>query len=132
MTRTANPFVSVVMAAAVLGACFSERRTPTGIEDIECSVALPAPGPNEVLVAIRDFAFHHPEVRVSAGTTVTWVNCEPAAVEAHTSTADDGAWASPSLPSVGGTFSRTFTSPGRFDYHCAPHPFMQGMVVVDG
>jgi plastocyanin len=125
-------FLAAVTMAAALGACFSERRPPTALDDLECSVALPTPGSNQVLVAIRDFAFHPAELRFPAGTTVTWINCEPAAVEAHTSTADGGAWSSPSLQPVGGTFSHTFVSPGRFDYHCAPHPFMRGTVVVEG
>jgi plastocyanin len=120
-----------VIGGAIAGlGCFSERRNPAGIEDIECSVPLPEAGPNQVIVAIRDFAFHPAEVRVATGTTVTWINCEPASVEAHTSTADDGAWSSPLLQGAGGAFSRAFGSPGRIDYHCAPHPFMRGSVVV--
>lgn len=132
MRLGANRFAIVAALAVVFVACFSERRSPTGLEDIECSVALPSPGPNEVLVAIRDFAFHPQEVRVSVGTTVTWINCEPAGVEAHTSTSDDGVWASPALQAaVGGKFSQPFASPGRFDYHCEPHPGMRGAVVVE-
>ncbi len=123
----------VVLAALAIapGACFSERRSPTGLDDIECSVALPPAGPNEVVVAVRDFAFHPQEMRIPAGTTVTWINCEPLDVEVHTSTSDDGLWASPPLQAVGGRFSRTFPTPGRFEYHCAPHPFMRGAVVVE-
>jgi plastocyanin len=132
VSRATPLAIAILVVGLILGACFSERGAPTGTEDVECSIALPVPGPNEVLVAIRDFAFHPSELRVSVGTTVTWINCEPATTAAHTSTADDGAWASPSLPSVGSRFSRTFASPGRFGYHCAPHPFMQGTVIVEG
>jgi plastocyanin len=58
--------------------------------------------------------------------TVNWVNSDSIA---HTSTANDGSWASATL-SPGQTFSRTFTAAGTFPYHCAIHPNMVGTVIV--
>ena len=31
----------------------------------------------------------------------------------------------------GETFAHTFDEPGRFPYHCLPHPMMRGLVVVE-
>ncbi|MGD2070172.1 MAG: plastocyanin/azurin family copper-binding protein [Gemmatimonadota bacterium] len=132
--RAPVPLLAAVALAAA--GCFSEHATgPTGLEDrvpdIECAVALPTPGPTEVVVGIRDFSFH-PAVRtVPPGTTVTWVNCEPSGIASHTTTSDDGVWDSGLLAPGGATYSRTFDEVGSFPYHCTPHPFMTGEVRVE-
>jgi plastocyanin len=64
---------------------------------------------------------------VAVGQRVTWVNCD---LEVHTSTADGDEWSSPSL-SPGDGFTRTFSTTGEFPYHCEPHPFMIGRVIVE-
>lgn len=118
---------------AALTGCFSDRSEgmtePTAAE---CRVALDSPvfGSSQALVAIRDFAFFPAEIRVQRGTTVTWVNCEPPIVDAHTSTSDVRIWGS-ALLGPGETYSRTFDEAGRFPYHCEPHPFMQAVVIVE-
>ena len=82
------------------------------------------------MVALRDFAFLPDTIHVTAGTTVAWVNCELPGNDAHTTTADAGAWSSGFLDR-GATYSRVFAQPGTFDYHCEPHPFMTGVVIVE-
>ena len=49
----------------------------------------------------------------------------------HTSTEDGDrpVWASPGM-GPGDVFEVTFDSPGRFTFHCIPHPFMVGEIVV--
>ncbi|MBC7789168.1 MAG: cupredoxin family copper-binding protein [Anaerolineae bacterium] len=110
-------------------ACFSEKsdalRPPV---DAECRIPVGAAG--STLVAIRDFAFVPAQVRVRAGEKVTWVNCEPADTEAHTSTSDGPAWDSGSMAS-GAVFTHTFNQTGTLPYHCEPHPFMKGTVIVE-
>ncbi len=81
----------------------------------------------ENVVVIRDFTFGPPEIRIRAGDTVRWVNEDPVA---HTVTADDGTFDSDLLENGEG-FSRRFDDPGRYPYHCTPHPFMSGVVVVE-
>jgi hypothetical protein len=46
-----------------------------------------------------------------------------------TITADDGSWDSGSRTS-GKTWTRRFVQPGDYAFHCTPHPFMKGVVVV--
>lgn len=114
-------------AAAILSAgCFSEHE-PTAAGEGVCSVGVGDGVPGSTIVFIRQFAFGPTEVRVRAGERVTWVNCDQ---DPHTSTADAGQWASPLL-APGGGFTLTFPSAGEFPYHCEPHPFMTGRVIVE-
>ena len=61
-----------------------------------------------------------------ANGTITWVNGD---TMAHTVTADDGSFDSGSI-APGAGWSYKFTKPGTFKYHCAPHPWMTGTVIV--
>jgi plastocyanin len=78
-------------------------------------------------VTIRDFAFDPPEIRVPTGATVQWVNED---FVVHSVTSDDGSFDS-GLVQPGEGYSRRFDAPGRYPYHCTPHPFMKGVVVVE-
>jgi plastocyanin len=57
---------------------------------------------------------------------VEWTNHDPLA---HSVVADDGSFDSGLIQS-GGTWRHTFTTPGTYTWHCTPHPFMKGTVVV--
>lgn len=95
------------------------------------------PGPTEraeadadsatVTVDMRMLAFTPREIRIQPGETVLWVNRDPLE---HTVTADDGSWTSPLL-GEGGRYRRAFSQPGRYTYHCTPHPQMTGVVIVE-
>lgn len=129
-------FASATLGAAALlafAACFSEHQATTEPNlsgDCRIPVGSPILGTTRALVAIRNFAFQPEVVRITAGTTITWVNCEPEGVEPHTSTSDAGVWNSGTLPPEA-IFSHTFENVGRFEYFCVPHPFMRGVVVVE-
>ena len=125
----------LAMLAAIGGgiaiACFSDRGAGPSTTLAECSVPVSVIDSMHYIVAIRDFGFHPDSLSVPPGATVTWVNCEDVGQEPHTTTADAGiGWASPDL-SPGNRFSHTFPTPGPFPYHCTPHPFMVGKVVVE-
>lgn len=119
---------AAVAAAVAAGACFSER-SATGPVAGTCRLPVNDSVPGSVVVPIADFAFLPAELHVHAGQTVTWVNCEESATS-HTSHADAEEWSSPLL-GPGASFSHRFDQPGTFDYHCDPHPFMTGRVVVE-
>lgn len=123
-----------VLGAAIGGAiaiaCFSERAGPTTSSAAECSVPVSVIDSMHFIVAIENFTFQPDSISVPPGATVTWVNCEDVGNEPHTSTADGGAWDSPEI-STGQRFSHTFPAQGAFPYHCTPHPFMLGKVVVE-
>jgi plastocyanin len=77
-------------------------------------------------VRMVDFDFLPAQVRVSVGSTVTWVN---EGVAPHTVTATGGEFDS-GLMASRASFSYRFSSPGAFSYLCAIHPAMTGTVLV--
>ncbi|MBU6429278.1 MAG: cupredoxin family copper-binding protein [Cyanobacteria bacterium REEB65] len=78
-------------------------------------------------IAIRAFAFSPAVVAIGAGERVAWTNQD--AGIAHTVTANDRAFDSgPIAP--GSSWSHVFTEPGTYSYHCTPHPFMRGTLIV--
>jgi plastocyanin len=77
-------------------------------------------------VEMRAMAFAPMRLEVSAGATVEWTNRDQIA---HTVTADDGSWDSGPIE-PGATWRHTFDTPGTFAFHCSPHPYMTGAVVV--
>ncbi|GBE24545.1 amicyanin precursor [bacterium BMS3Bbin02] len=78
-------------------------------------------------VDIANFSFNEAEIAVKVGDTVTWTNSENGIQ--HTTTADEGLWASGALDS-GGVFGFTFTEPGAYTYFCSIHPSMTGTTTV--
>ena len=127
--RLAAAVIAVATLLASLS-CVSERATGTRTDVAGCDVRLPSEAFGSTIVVIRDFAFSPAQVRVPAGSKVTWVNCGAPGSDSHTSTADAGAWSSP-LIAPGETYTREFTAVGALPYHCEPHPGMTGTVTVE-
>ena len=121
--------VAVAIGCAIAIGCFSERGTTVSSPDTVCSVPVSVIDSMHFLVAIKDFEFHPDSISVPPGATVTWVNCDDGQ-EPHTTTSDNAVWDSPEL-SAGNRFSHTFPAQGSFPYHCTPHPFMLGKVIVE-
>jgi len=90
-----------------------------GIDDTGASTPCPIGDP---------YCFLPATVTIDAGGTVTWTSNSGTA---HTVTADDSSWGSNNLDQ-GQTYRHTFTTGGRFTYHCSYHSFMTGTVVVNG
>jgi plastocyanin len=114
-------FAAVVVALSTAG-CFSDHVTaapgPTGQE--LCAASRPG------VVRISNFAFSPAVMTVSAGTTITWVNCD---ADPHTSTSNTGVWDSEVLTQYA-KYDRTFSNAGTFPYFCEVHPGMKAQVVV--
>ena len=118
-------------SAIVALACFSDRNTPTGAEaGMACQVPENADIDGSTIVFIRDFGFHPATVRAKRGSRITWVNCEKTSGLSHTTTADAGAWRSPLIQPTS-AFTSVVDVTGTFTYHCEPHPFMTGTVIVE-
>jgi plastocyanin len=77
-------------------------------------------------VNIVNMAFSPLTINVAAGTTVNWYNGD---TMAHTVTADDASFDSGNI-AVGGRYSKQFSTPGTYAYHCTIHPAMKATVVV--
>jgi plastocyanin len=114
------------LTAGVLAGCFSQHEATAPSGGV-CSFPLGEGVAGSTIVVIRGFTFGPGDVRVRAGDRVTWINCDE---DQHTSTADGGEWASPLL-APGERFTQNFSTAGEFPYHCEPHPFMTGRVIVE-
>jgi len=75
---------------------------------------------------MRNLAYLSGRIEIEAGTTVEWTNNDPLQ---HSVTADDGSFHS-GLIGSGNSWRHTFATPGTYTFHCTPHPFMKGTVVV--
>jgi plastocyanin len=64
---------------------------------------------------------------VKKGTTIAWTNKDQGMI--HDVVADDGGFVS-GLLTPGNTWSYTFSKPGVYTYHCHPHPWMKGKIIV--
>jgi amicyanin len=80
----------------------------------------------ESIVKISRYKFATDTLRITAGGTVAWVNDD---VVEHTVTFDATEPGSPTIP-PNGSFTHRFDRPGTYPYHCTPHPFMKGVVIV--
>jgi plastocyanin len=83
-------------------------------------------GEAEVRARIVGLAYAPDSIVVAAGTTIEWTNGDPLE---HTVTAVDGSWDSGPI-GPGAVWRRTFAERGTHRFHCTPHPFMTGVVVV--
>ena len=124
--------IGVAVALLLAAACFSERALSTLQPDEAAVCRLPSDTAvdGSTIVVIRGYAFHPATVHVRRGGRVTWVNCEGTAGLSHTSSSDSRSWSS-GLIEPGRAFTTTFDDAGSFMYHCEPHPFMTGTVVVE-
>src|SRR3954462_8966029 len=74
-----------------------------------------------VEVAIDNFAFSPRELKIEAGTRVTWVNHDDVP---HTATSTDKHFKSSGTLDTDDKYSVVFDSPGTYAYFCAVHPHM--------
>ena len=96
-----------------------------------------------VSIDIKDYAYTKANIKIKRGTTVTWTNQDTVrhnamkehddGDEAHDGpTRDevqDDVFAGPLL-AKGESYSFTFNEAGSNPYHCAPHPYMKGIITV--
>jgi amicyanin len=92
---------------------------------IGCMIAVPAMAA-DAAVKIGNFTFAPQELRVKAGTKVTWTNEDDIP---HT-VVSPGQLRSQPLD-TDQSFSFTFTKPGTYKYFCSLHPHMTGTIVVE-
>ena len=118
--RAALP--SLLAPALYVAGCFSERVAAPDDTGPACDGTT-----TPCAIEVRDNSFGPLTRRVTAGSTVRWVN---EGSSPHTSTAFGGEWDSGNLNS-GQAFEHTFDAAGSFDYECIYHDGMTGTVVVE-
>lgn len=79
-------------------------------------------------VIIQGFKFSPEALTVKKGTTVTWMNEDSAP---HTIASDSGKELDSPSFGKGETYSHTFDSVGKYDYHCGLHPSMKATIIVE-
>jgi amicyanin len=77
-------------------------------------------------IKIANFTFSPKELKVKAGTTVTWTNEDDIP---HTVVSPPNVRSKPL--DTDQSFSFTFTTPGSYKYFCSLHPHMTGTIVVE-
>jgi len=89
-------------------------------------------GSSLINVAIADYAFRPNTVTVRAGATVRWTNMDAVAHSIRFEGHDDmgGSMGSDMLGHMA-AYQYTFMEPGMYEYHCEPHPYMAGTVIVN-
>jgi len=89
-------------------------------------LATGVPGPAAATVDVVSLHFATDTVRIAAGQVVRWVNKDP--LDHSVSFEVDGPASGP-IPAKG-SYAVRFDTPGTYPYHCTPHPFMRGVVIV--
>ena len=99
---------------------FHRASSPMATGDVGAPVA--------ATVAIGAMKFSADTVVISAGQAVRWNNADPLG---HTIRFDPASGeASSDLIAANGSYTHRFDRTGTYAYHCTPHPFMKGVVVV--
>jgi plastocyanin len=119
---------AILMFAMACGDGYSSSPAPSPVPP----AAPPAAGTQAAVTIpagaefLGNRAFVPAQLDITAGTTVTWRNTD---ATTHTSTSNAPGWNSGDVR-PNGEFTRAFTTPGTFSYHCTIHPSMVGTVVV--
>lgn len=89
------------------------------------------------MIEMKGNAFYPKIVEVAPGTKITWVNEDVFTYGhgetsgAHNAVALSGPQSfATELLAHAESDSVTLTEPGTYDYICAPHPYMQGRIIV--
>jgi amicyanin len=86
----------------------------------------PAFAADATAVKIGNFTFGPQELKVKAGTTVTWTNEDDMP---HTVVSPNNFRSK--VLDTNSAYSFTFTTPGTYKYFCSLHPHMTGTIVVE-
>ncbi len=81
----------------------------------------------QINVQIQGFKFLPQELKIKAGTKVTWINMDSAP---HNVRSSDKILNSPDL-SEGDSWPYTFIKPGVYNYICSIHPSMKAKIIVE-
>jgi plastocyanin len=100
------------------GPWFHKGRTAAVAGDVNAPIG--------ATITIGGMKFPADTIVITTGQAVRWNNSDPLG---HTITFDGGEPGS-ELINPGGAFVHRFDRPGTFAYHCTPHPFMKGVIVV--
>jgi amicyanin len=111
-----RPIIAVTMLGAVVGSFLAAGVLFARAEDPSSTVS------------IDNFSFSPKELKVKAGTTVTWTNRDDIP---HGIASSNNAFAKSKALDTDDSYSFTFTAPGTYQYFCYIHPHMVGSIIVE-
>ena len=111
-----RPIIASIMLGAVVGSALAAGVLFARAEDPSSTVS------------IDNFTFSPKELKVKAGTTVTWTNHDDIA---HGIASSNNAFAKSKVIDTDDSYSFTFTAPGTYQYFCYIHPHMVGSIIVE-
>ena len=119
------------LALATFGATAAFAADKASVVSETAVAASEAPA-DAVIVNIAKMKYETPEVTIKVGQTVTWINKEamPHNVDFAAGLVGDTQLIGAMLKKDQ-AYSITFNEAGTYDYHCSPHPFMRGKVIVE-
>jgi plastocyanin len=113
--------VMIAGATIVIAGCTSSSSpSPSPVNSAVTSTA------SQNSIAIQNYAFNPSTLTIQKGANVTWKNEDSVQ---HDVVSDSSAFSSPLL-SKGETYTHQFNSSGSFSYHCNPHSYMKGTIIV--
>ena len=107
-------------AAAAAAGSVAPRAVPAATTD-------PTASATATTIKIDNFSFLPPSTTVPVGATITWVNADDVP---HKIVSSDGKFAASPAIDTNDQYAFRFTRPGRYEYFCALHPKMTGVIVV--
>ncbi|MDL2341567.1 MAG: plastocyanin/azurin family copper-binding protein [Patescibacteria group bacterium] len=123
--------VVIALVAIVAASSGKKNTTDTAMSGNTDSSSTSASTSNAVAadkVTIANYMFGPADIKVKVGTTVTWTNTDSVK---HNIVSDDNMMPDGKLIGKGEAYTYTFTKSGTYKYHCSPHPYMHGSVVVE-
>ena len=129
--KTLAIIVAIVVVILII-VVFATRHKSTSTQTTTSSSTSKTDTSNAVAtntVTLSNYMFSPATITVKAGTTVTWSNQDSVT---HTVTSDDSSKVSFKSGNIkdGDNYTFTFDTAGTYTYHCTPHPYMHGTVIV--
>ncbi|MEH3054957.1 MAG: cupredoxin family copper-binding protein [Patulibacter minatonensis] len=109
----------LALAAATLAAVFAVNLTRGGAPANAAAAT--------VKIDIKDYAYSKKTVTIKVGQKITWTNRD--AMKHDVNSSKSGGPKGPLL-AKGKSYSWTAKKAGTFSYHCTPHPYMKGKIIV--
>jgi amicyanin len=131
--KSKNLVVALVVIIIAAAGIFAYMRSRPAATTTPAPAATDQPATGEQggsAVVMKDLAFAPASITVKVGTTVTWTNQDSPEHDVASDTDSPMSGLASPLLGQGEKFSFTFTTPGTYTYHCTPHPFMHGTVIV--
>jgi len=118
--RIGLAFTAPIPVGQLLGLVVPRERAMESVQT-DASVT-----PGMFAADIERYLFVENRIVIDRGSTVEWTNRDGVV---HTVDADDGSWRSGAIQ-PNESWRARFDEPGIYPYHCGPHPFMKGVVIV--